>query len=138
LHSLGKEAIPLLIQSLDDKKPFPAIELVNPMWSNLPPEVLGRTFSGVANAYAIELILGKDKLEGDQEDARFLIDSRECVYVYGLLKRNDSVLKSQDLVSLKRRYQVWWNDHKQLPLVELRKQWTDNNRPLTGSDFRWL
>lgn len=137
LHANGKEAIPVLIESLDDTAPFEQIELLDPISSFIPPESRKPTYMGVLYAYAIELILGKKTLRGNQRDSGFLIDNGDCVYKLGLLKREGESLTPKDLSILKEIYRQWWEAHKQLSLDELRQQWIENKRPLTGSRYKW-
>ena len=137
IHSIGKDSIPSLIDSIDDDTPFDVLNIQDPVSSYIPPESLKTTFRGVLFAYTIELILGKTTLRGNKNDRTFLIDHEDAVYTHALLRRNGEVLKKQDLTELKELYRLWWEKNKSLPLDELRREWAQNKRPLTASPFRW-
>lgn len=135
LHDIGRQAIPLLIGSLDEDAPFDQIQLLDPKLSNIPPDSLERTRIGVLYAYVIELILGRSSLREVDRDGFLLPD---CVYTYGLLKKEGQILRQEDMSALRQIYQQWWDRHSDTPLDELRQQWTEGDRPLSGSQFRWL
>jgi hypothetical protein len=59
LHRKGKEAIPALLQSINNAQPV-AMTLANPFLSNRTPSM--RTYCGVVGAYMIELVLGRNTL----------------------------------------------------------------------------
>lgn len=138
LHYLGKEAIPVLIDALDDKTSFDAINLLQPISSVIPPDSLKPSYRGILYAYVIEMILGKTSLKGEAKDATFLVDEDDCVYRLGLLKSEGGTLEPGDLKALKQSYTGWWESHRQLSIGELRQQWMENKRPLSGTKFRWL
>jgi hypothetical protein len=138
LHETGMNALPLLIESIDDTEPFDQILLANPLLSYIPPEALKKTHVGILSAYTVELILGRKALRGNPHDFTFLVGPEDCVYNYGMLKRVGESVSHEDLERIKDIYVKWWEAHKGMTLEQLRQEWSDNKRPLTGSAYKWL
>ncbi len=137
LHQNAANAIPLLIELIDDRSPFEQITLKNPKLSGIPEEALHKTYMGVLAAYTVELILGTEKLRGDRGDSSFLVDPQDCVYDYGILHIDGGKITRSDLAKVKGIYQEWWNTHKDKSLQELRQEWKENKRPLSGTAYSW-
>ncbi len=137
LHKNALNAIPALIEAIDDKDPFDQIELKNPILSGVPKEAFQKTYMGVLAAYTIELILGKEALRGNQNALSPRLDPEDCVYDFGILHRDGETITRDDLAKVKALYQKWWDTNKDKSLQELRQEWIHNKRPLSGTPYRW-
>jgi len=88
LHHLGKSAIPLLIEHVDDHDVARSstLMLANPILSYAPPGSQKDEFSGVIYAYVVELILARDALH-DDNDCTFLLSQGDYAYGHGLIMK---------------------------------------------------
>jgi hypothetical protein len=139
LHHLGKSAIPLLIDHIDDRQVASksTLMLANPILSYAPPGSQRDEFSGVIYAYVVELILARRSLHDDL-DCTFILSTGEFAYPHGLIIRDSKVISATDLAQVKQVYSRWWEENRHKSLAALRLDWEKSVRPLTGSQYNWM
>lgn len=137
LHRMGKAAIPRLIEHIDDHEVAPSstLMLANPLLSSAPASQKNE-FSGVINAYVVELILASATLR-DEKDCTFLLSERDYVYGWGVIMKDGEVISAADLARVKQQYVQWWGKNQSKSLSTLRGEWKERIRPLTGSEYHW-
>lgn len=64
-------------------------------------------------------------------------DIKNYIYQEGYICIGDDKISSNDLVAVKRAYVEWWNRSSSKGLQELRQEWKQNRRPLSGTAFSW-
>ena len=126
----GVSSFPYLIKDID-KKSKNYIGFSRPLNSNLKILV---NYDGVFEAYMIEFILGTIKLnDADIKQDKHMLFTRNII-----IKSGDSAdLKYADIINIKMIYSNWWEHNKNKSIEELRKDWANNKRPLSGSKYRW-
>ena len=139
IHNHGKNAIPILIEKIDtDKMAWIAVK--HPYNSNFLKEAM-TNYAGVLYAYVIELILGRENLVPNKYPITWILgDSMDnYVYWYGVIncKGKRKSFDLDDMKAIKRIYQEWWDKNKSRPIEELRTDWENGIKPLTGSDYKW-
>ena len=139
----GLGAIPSLIESIDDTTAS-SLWMVNPTWSTLNHrDVEGVRFRGILAAYAIELILSgeeRDTTAWSPNSTPQTCDLCRCIYWRNYISKvdhSDQSLEVADLLEIKRAYGDWWNANRHRSLSELRADWAEFKRPLTGSGYYW-
>lgn len=138
LHKLGKLAIPALINNISDEK-----EVFFPLNEPRTPQIgTTRCHIGRLSAYTIELILGRDKLIPPQseQDYDWMLGPHSENYIYpaGIIaKENRELIGTSDLAAVQRIYQDWWEKNKDKSIDVLRNGWTQDNRPLSKSNYHW-
>jgi hypothetical protein len=120
LFEMGKRAIPSLINSIGSTETI-AVAYWNPISSEAPPEGAKiRQLATEIYAYMIEIILSKeDKMLTEYND-----DGTCTVSI-------------DDLVKVRRVYSDWWDRNKDKSIEQLRDDWKNGVRPLTGTDYKW-
>jgi hypothetical protein len=134
---MGKTAIPVLIDHIDDRDVAPSSTLMleNPIVSSAP-EVQKDEFSGVINAYVVELILASNALR-DKRDCTFLLSEGDYAYGWGVIMKDGKLINATDLAHVKQQYLQWWGKNHNKSLSTLRVEWKKRIQPLTGSEYHW-
>lgn len=137
LHQMGKAAIPVLIEHIDDRDVAPSSTLMleNPMLSSAPASQKDE-FSGVIDAYVVELILARETLR-DDKDCTFLLTEGDYAYGWGVIMKDGKLVSADELAHVKKQYLQWWEENRNKSLAALRVEWKKRIRPLTGSEFHW-
>jgi hypothetical protein len=137
LHQMGKTAIPLLIDHINDSDVAPSstLMLANPILSSAPASQKDE-LSGVINAYVVELILASETLR-DEKDCTFLLSEGDYAYGWGVIMKDGEVISATDLAPVKQQYLQWWGKNHNKSLSTLRVEWKKRIRPLTGSEYHW-
>jgi hypothetical protein len=141
LFRSGKEAIPFLIKGISCCD-IVTNSLVNPTGSLLTDNHL-RICSGAYAAYVIEMILAIDHIDEKKYfmEKDFLFSEIEhYLYFNGFIvnAKNDCVSQNKkEMTTIAGFYKEWWEKNSQKTLEELKKDWKDGIRPLSGSGFRW-
>lgn len=140
LLSLEESAVRLLIADIPSDQVTPVI--LNAPMSSAVRGPLWR-YCGVVAAYLVETMLSKTELileePVDQGTGFFLgTDNRDYVYGQGVIVRSDGTLiSSTDLKRIHELYLRWWDARRGESLEEMRRDWREGSRPLTGSEFHW-
>lgn len=136
----GKKSIPTLIDDIQ-RGPETANELTNPTSSIMQEDNL-RIFLGAYAAYMIELILAKEEL--DMKDFYrsdlLLGSSKNYIFWNGFIvnRNGDCVSRNQrEMDKIALIYKKWWGANNEKPLEQLRNEWKNNIRPLSGSGYHW-
>ena len=89
LHRMAKAAIPMLIEHIDDHEVAPSstLMLASPILSSAPASQKDE-FSGVINAYVVELILASATLRDDEKDCTFLLSQGDYAYGWGVIMKD--------------------------------------------------
>jgi hypothetical protein len=131
VHEAGKDAIPMLIDAIDDRSP--AQSLVRD--SSLE-DADSTTELGVLAAYSIELILARPSLSTTPDsDCSSSLDRADYVYPRGTLEWKTG--GTADLTEVQAVYRRWWDASADKPLATLRAEWAGGEGPLAGSAFAW-
>jgi hypothetical protein len=150
LFEMGKRAIPSLINSIGSTETI-AVAYWNPISSEAPPEGAKiRQLATEIYAYMIEIILSREEFVCDGKDFMFLCSYDNHAYYSFLLfdKKEDKMLTEynddgtctvsiDDLVKVRRVYSDWWDRNKDKSIEQLRDDWKNGVRPLTGTDYKW-
>lgn len=140
LFKNGKDSIPSLIDSIECNKKI-MLMFTNPRLSFRRDDVMNG-YAGIASAYVIEFILAKDRIdERAYWSGFFLLGSDIDNYIYStgvIIKKNGDSIRSSDLSKIRLIYKIWWKKNRDKPIEVLREEWKQNNRPLTGSKYRWI
>jgi len=133
-HKMGKSAIPLLIDSIDNARPMKII-LESPRNSTIE---IARPRGFVA-AYLIEWILAIDHIDpDDMMKSPYLLGNDLNNYIYSpCIVIDGREALAEDLIVIKKLYQEWWRNNSFKELDELRHEWKQNIRPLSGTAFSW-
>jgi hypothetical protein len=136
LHKNGKKSIPLLIKEISDNTKV-MNQIQNPKYS-----FYGEThvFFGVFSAYVIELILGREKLNTENSyKSLFLLEkSTNYIYTRGLIiDEENRIINEEDLIKIRKIYEAWWEQNRSKSIEQLRDDWRNNIRPLSGSKYHW-
>jgi hypothetical protein len=140
----GKKAIPLLINEIKNSKII-WNPLGNPLNSIASDDHL-KICSGAIAAYTIELILAKDLIEREKffKNKLRLLDSGtdHAYYVYfnGFIvnDKDECVSRNRnEMTKVQKIYENWWKNNKDKTLGELRGDWKNRKRPLSGSIYYW-
>ena len=139
IHNYGKDAIPFLIEKIDtDKKSWTLVK--HPNNSFVFKEAL-TNYVGVLYAYVVELILGKDRLLPNKTEQviRILGDNNDnYIYWNGIIDcKGRRTFNMEDMKEIKQTYESWWHKNKTRSIEELRTDWKNDIKPLTGSDYWW-
>lgn len=140
LYRLGKQAIPALLEHIDDGEIAPSTTLIlaNPAFSYAPPGSQHDQFTGVLYAYAIELILGRNAISKDEgKRCVYLLGLSDYVYGHGLIFNENELIKANDLSRIKQIYSQWWDKNRNKSLAKMRQDWKASRRPLTGTQYKW-
>jgi hypothetical protein len=131
---MGEAAIPGLIDRIADSRPA-GIILKSPMSSLY----VGPRPRGIVAAYFVEWILAIDAIDQDDiMDSPYVLgNDLNYIYFQGDIYIGDDMISSKDLVAVKRAYVEWWNRSRSKGLKELRLEWKQNRRPLSGTVFSW-
>jgi hypothetical protein len=138
LHEGGKKSIPLLIREISDDTKI-LCQIQNPKYSFYGE---ANTYFGVLSAFVIELIIGREKLNTEKSlKSEFLLGSDDTNYVYtkGVIidDENKRSIKEGDLIKIREIYEAWWEKNKSKSIEQLRNDWRNNIRPLSGSKYHW-
>ena len=130
LHSLGKEAIPVLIENISREEPT-YVSLVNPLTSDRRGATRNM-FLGEVAAYIVELILARANLTVDRiSDFKHweLGSYKNYIYGIGLIvnAHTKKAIGSEELGEIQRIYAEWWNKNKEKSIDELRLWWKGNS-----------
>jgi hypothetical protein len=138
LHKMGKNAIPLLIDGIGCNKRIAAATLSNPMDSFLS---FDKICSGVINAYLIELILAREEIiQKNFFESPFILghDQQNYLYLKGFItNRRGKLINKHDMTRIKMILKRWWEKNKDKAIEQLRDDWKNNFRPLSGSGYNW-
>lgn len=152
IWSLGKDAIPYLIDSIGSKR-YTVIDFYCPIDSNL-----GNYYypAGWKYVYLIDFILTKTSIDNLFDIKK--LDSSEWGYsfdgwrgilspylingCYDLLRVTpdpDSIVKvnTDDMTIIQKVYAEWWQKNKDKSLTEMRREWKNNPHILTNYGFAW-
>ena len=142
MHSYEKKIIPFLIDKIDINKKV-LINLMHPLHSTFIIRSF-ENYAGFLAAYIIELIIGREELSMDNPMNRnFMLGCggksiKNYLYINGVIVREDEQeIKFDDMKRIKQIYKNWWQKNKQNSLEELRKEWKQGNRPLSGTFYQW-
>ena len=152
IYDRAKEIIPLLINDIDrDEKVV--IGLANPYSSNRAPESWNMSYRGVRSAYFIEFLLraqsNVDNIQNfrKQNGLPILDDSenswRNKTSFYFLwndnviIKEDFSPLNRRDMKAIKKIYERWWQENKNISIEELRDLY-GKKTILEGSPYEWI
>lgn len=153
LHARGKESIPALIAVIDSSETTGA-PFLDPASSTIS-NALSEFRKGVAAAYVIEMILMTEELHfaGDQDWSgplglnrqHYLYTGQQGVIIHsggdsgwsGVGSSGDRGLTVEELKEVKAIYQKWWEENKKKSIEELRADWKEGRRPLSGSAYMW-
>lgn len=137
LYEGGTKAIPLLIDQIADGGLVSTVSLAKPTESIARMDPV---YCGTVSAYLIELIIGTGQFSIQSSNDFFLgVDPSNYVYRFGIVTtiRDHSSIRRTDLRKLKLAYLKWWVANQAKRIEELRSDWKDGRRPLSGSDFLW-
>ncbi len=133
----GKRSIPLLIELIPENSYF-SYHLKNP---DNPKKYEFFENIGFAYAYLVELILGREKLEFDDDADDFLGSKKNYVYWDGEIAHREAwktkVIDASTLFEIQYWYRRWWKDNKHKSLRQLRAEWKKGNRPLSATNYCW-
>jgi hypothetical protein len=131
---MGKPAIPLLIDSIENPCPMEII-LESPRSSTV--EITRAR--GFLAAYLIEWILAIDHINlDDMMKSPYLLGNDLNNYIYSpCIVIDGREALAEDLIVIKKLYQEWWRRNNYKELDELRREWKQNIRPLSGTAFSW-
>jgi hypothetical protein len=138
VYKMGKPAIPLLINRIENTRPVKII-LASPLESYIEKADLVRP-QGVLAAYLVEWVLAIDSMNLDEfmkSPFPFGDDSHNYIYPWGRLVIGGRMAVAEDLIAIKNIYQEWWRRNGSKELSELRIEWKHNIRPLSGTAFSW-
>lgn len=139
-HNKGKDAIPYLIGLIDCNSESD-VGFVNP-YSSTIDKFLFKNFKGIMAAYAIELILAKDKLEYPVV-FKYEFPSQKHpynIYNYGVIfnkQREFKPLSYDETKEIKNIYNNWWDKNKSKSLNQLRLDWKQKGNILKDSPYEW-
>jgi len=134
-YQMGEAAIPDLIDRIAESR-LDGIVLKSPMSSLFE----GPRPRGFVAAYFIEWILAIDAIDQDDiMNSPYVLgnDLRYYIYQEGSICKGNDMISSKDLAAVKRAYAEWWNRSSSKGLKELRQEWKQNRRPLSGTVFSW-
>ena len=138
LYMMGKSAIPKLIEKIDDSN-IVLFDLGDPTSSSWQKEDTEKRLGSIA-AYLIEWILAIDDINLDDimESPFFLgNDIENYIYPVGSIVIEERRVSAGDLVVVKGLYEDWWRRNSAKELSELRLEWRQGIRPLSGTVFSW-
>lgn len=138
INSIGKEAIPLLIEDIarTDKV---KIGMINPLVSSAPLYYLKENYRGIRSAYFIEWLLwDKNPQSYDYEsfysekNLKLGVLSRATFEYYrydlNLMVKNEiKQLDYEDILAIKSIYEQWWQENKHLSIQDLRLKYTNDS-----------
>ena len=138
LHEGGKKSIPLLIREISDNTKI-LCQIQNPKYSFYGE---ANTYFGVLSAFVIELIIGRETLSTENSlKSQFLLggDYNNYVYTKGVIidEENNRSITEADLIEIRKIYEAWWEKNKSKSIEQLRNDWRNNIRPLSGSKYHW-
>jgi hypothetical protein len=139
LFHMQKDAIPLLIDSIDNPRILRGTSLVDPIESSVTIEDL-QTNLGVLASYLIEWIIAVEDINTTEfMQSPFLLGNEHSHYIYsrGKIMVEGREIFKQDLRRVKSQYQSWWEVNRSKSMDELRSDWQKGTRPLSGSKYHW-
>ncbi len=126
---LEKEAIPILIEEMDNPEIFLGISLLHPYKSTITASSNSYHFKGLLAAYLIEFILQRDNSGKPTPSGANHIGMKRIDWYYLkmssnliLKKEKEEALSYSDIGRLKQIYIDWWELNKTKSIEELRKQ----------------
>jgi hypothetical protein len=134
-YQMGEAAIPELIDRIADSRPD-GIDLESPMSSLLE----GPRPRGLVAAYFVEWILAIDQIDQDDiMNSLYLLgnDLRSYIYQQAYILKDDKKISPGVLIAVKKAYEEWWERNSSKGLDELRREWKQGERPLSGTAFKW-
>jgi hypothetical protein len=134
IYRMGKPAIPLLIDMIENPRPIEII-LESPSRSTIEL----KQPQGILAAYLIEWILAIDSVNLDDiMKSPFLFgDEQNYIYPQACIVIGGRRASAEDLIAVKSLYQEWWRRSSSKELSELRLQWKHGVRPLGGTAYSW-
>jgi len=138
--SYGKDAIPCLIETIDENKII-VQGFMDRQSSYLPPL---NNYSGIESAYIIEFILAKESVDPNYNFNTSKGENPYRIYHSGLIVKAEEkypsykALKYEDMILIKKIYFQWWQKNKSKSIEQLRKDWKENNRPLKNTKYKWI
>ena len=131
VHDAGKDAIPMLIDAIDNHSPAQAVVRDSGM-----ENADSTTELGVLAAYSIELILARESLSTvSDSNCSSPLDPADFIYPHGTIEWKTG--GTADLAEVQSVYRRWWDASADKPLTTLRAEWAGGEGPLAGSAFAW-
>jgi hypothetical protein len=136
LHARGKDAIPALIDAIEDSTPRWPSPLRHPYLDIIAPKP---TFlAGELPAYVVELILSKETLETRANpDCQQVLEVDDYPYRFGEVWSKAPSKNQVRLPDLQGAYRLWWRRSAGKPLAVLREEWHAGRGPLAGTRLEW-
>ena len=143
LFNAGKDSIPFLINEIG-RCDIVFNRLPNSMGSILTEDHL-KICLGAYAAYVIEMILAIDQIDDKtfllEKDLLFSIsEQKHYLYWNGFVVNDEDKCVSRNAEEMKNVasfYLLWWEKNKDRSLDQLKKDWKDGVRPLSGTGYRW-
>jgi hypothetical protein len=128
---MDKDIFLILIEKIDTNRKFGIVGFEPRPEQSYIPNGLLNNYLGIRAAYLIELLLSRDS---------YNLQEKRRVYGYALIVKDDNYdrLSYQDMVEIKRIYLNWWNENNHKTLQQLRAEWKEGKRPLSGQPYKWI